>query len=204
MALAFLIYPAALNVPLDDPSVSSLIHTHLDNSDGFNITRETDYRALAARFALLDITIGPGLSSVPHQPPKDPASPTFAKNPALSSEDVAFNKEIDKLVEHIKLLSNNIIEAGAISDLSRLDAKDYSERLCHRLENTVRIGGRKKKIVFETEDEAEQSRKLFSRWFGSAAGRASATVVSTNNENRIRLDDDDIIDDDFVGMDASS
>jgi hypothetical protein len=199
MALALLVYPTPLSVPLDDPSVPSLVHAHLDSSSGFNITRETDYRDLAARFALLDIAIGPGLANVPHQPPKDPDSPKSAKGPVVSAEVLSFNKEIDTLVEHIKLLSNNIIEAGAISDLSRLDAKDCSERLCHRLDNAVRIGGRKKKNLFDTE-EIDGSRKMFSKWFGNSAGRTPATVVMTGEKTSARLDEDG----DVVDVDASS
>jgi hypothetical protein len=162
LALSFLIYPTPLTVSLSDSDSSSLIHDHLDNSEDLQVTRQTNYRSLAASLSLLDIGIGPGPTTVPCQPPSIDGE---ALPPLLGAEEIAFNKQLDALVQHIKLLGNQIVEAGAISDLTRLEAKDCVERLCHRLENAARIGGRKKRAVFEDEDEVVRATKrIFGKW----------------------------------------
>jgi hypothetical protein len=48
------------------------------------------------------------------------------------------------------------MEAGAVADLTILDAKDCVERLCSRLEHAVRIGGKKSHDVFGSNDEGMQ------------------------------------------------
>ncbi|PSN69148.1 hypothetical protein BS50DRAFT_333496 [Corynespora cassiicola Philippines] len=180
LALAFLLFPEELTVPLESPRVLKIIHQHLQKASGFKIDKKTDYLSLAAQFSLLDITIGPGLASVPFLPLTDPefstgdSSPITAPAP-LSSDERDFNTQVDLLAKHIKIVSNQIKEAGAMSDLARLDAKDCSERLCHRLENAVRIGGRKPNNPFAI-DDGEQSRKLLNKWL-SRDGTGSAALT---------------------------
>jgi hypothetical protein len=62
LALSFLLYPTTVDVPLEDPTIPSFIHKHLDNSPDFRTRKDTDYSFLAARFTLLDLAIGPGPS----------------------------------------------------------------------------------------------------------------------------------------------
>ncbi|CAO2651154.1 Nn.00g094510.m01.CDS01 [Neocucurbitaria sp. VM-36] len=163
LALSFLLAPTVVNIPLADPKIPDLVHNHLNSSPSFRINKDTDYGHLAARLTLLDIAIGPGFLSVPYQPLISPAptpagsSPVIAPFP-ISSEVKDFNKIVDALAQHIKLLGNSIVEAGAVVDLTILDAKDCVERLCSRLEHAVRIGGKKVHNIFDNQDEDKQLR----------------------------------------------
>lgn len=191
LALSFLLHPEALTVPLTDREVPALVHKLLQTSQGFRINKGTNYHHLTARMAVLDIAIGPGLLVVPYQPLISPApsqsgsSPLLAPTPA--SDDVKeFNKVVDALAQHIKLLGNSIMEAGAVADLTILDAKDSVERLCARLEHAVRIGGKKSVDVFGNDDEGKQLKvtDIFRR---AAMVRKSAPVPA----NGIFDNDDD-------------
>lgn len=165
LAFAFLVYPAPVDVPLVDPKVSDNIHKHIKNSPSFRINKDTDYDHLAARLALLDIAIGPGLLDVPYQPLSSPAtseagsSPVRAPVPA-SSEVKDFNNQVDALARQFQLLGNSIVEAGAAVDLTIMDAKDSIERLRARLEHAVRIGGKKAHNVFGDDDEENTQHKI--------------------------------------------
>jgi hypothetical protein len=183
LALAFLLHPTPLNIPLSSSDLPDVIHDHLNRSPDFFITKTTNYASLAAHFSLLDIGIGPGPMKVPYpRPPElsfdDSQHAVLPQRIPLSTEDHTFNKEVDALAKHIKLLSNNIVEAGAISDLSRLDAKDSSERMVRRLENAVRIGGRRRKNIFDDEDEMKEgSSRVFRKWFIKSEGKSDAPGV---------------------------
>jgi hypothetical protein len=161
LALSFVLYPNIVDVPLSDPQLPALVHQHLETSTDFFINKQTDYSLLAARMTLLDIAIGPGLLTVPYRPLVSPApsqagsSPVLAPSPA-PAEVKEFNKAVDALAKHIKILGNSVIEAGAVTDLTILDAKDCVERLCSRLEHAVRIGGKKMHDVFGDGDSEKQ------------------------------------------------
>ena len=165
LALSFLLYPAVVDVPLADSKLPDLVHQHLSTSPNFRINKGTDYGHLAARLTLLDIAIGPGLLSVPYQPLVSPtpsqagSSPVMAPFP-VSSEVKDFNKTVDALAQHIKVLGNSIVEAGAVVDLTILDAKDCVERLCSRLEHVVRIGGRRVHSVFDNHDVEDKQLRV--------------------------------------------
>jgi len=145
--------------------------------------------ALTALILLLDVAIGPGFTTVPYLPYSVPSSGpgTSASTPiplsSLSAEEKAFNSQIDELVNRIKILANSIIEAGAMTDFARLDAKEASERLYRRLESAVRTRGRKRKVMFGNSEELENGgeyKKPISGWlkrFGSrnANGTGSPT-----------------------------
>ncbi|KAH5094338.1 hypothetical protein HBI46_233770 [Parastagonospora nodorum] len=161
LALSFLVHPGTVEVPLGDPEMPAFIHKLLKTSPNFRINKNTDYCFLTARITLLDIAVGPGLSSVPYQPLLSPAASRAGSSPIMApapeiDEVKNFNKEVDALAQQIKILGNSIIEAGAVADLTILDAKDSVERLCSRLEHAVRIGGKKMHDVFGDDDEVKQ------------------------------------------------
>lgn len=132
------------------------------------MSKDSNYSFVAARLALLDIAIGPGPLTVPYlplvsPPPSEAGSPPpLAPTPA-SSEVKGFNKEVDALAQHIKLLGNSIVETGAALDLTILEAKERCERVFWRLQHAVRIGGKKAENVFgDNEDEKQlKVRKFF-------------------------------------------
>lgn len=205
IALAFVLHPAALDVPLASPQLPTIIHNHLETSLDFRINKETDYSFLAARMTLIDIAVGPGMLTVPYQPLVNPlpsqgdSSPVMAPVPA-SSELRDFNKEIDALAQHIKMLGNSIVEAGAVLDLRILDAKDSVERLCSRLEHAVRIGGKKSHNVFGSDDEDKQM-KVTDIFRKAAANARKTASVKTGG---IFDDEDDGADDDAVAAQLAS
>ena len=185
LALSFLLYPTTVDVALEDPTIPSLIHRHLDTWPDFRTRKDTNYSFLAARLTLLDVAIGPGLLSVPYRPLTSPvaseagSSPVMAPLPA-SQEVKEFNKEVDALAQHIKLLGNSIVEAGAAVDLTILDAKERSERLYYRLQHAVRIGGKKADNVFgDGEDELKQPK--MSRFFV----KREKPPISTDNREGV-------------------
>lgn len=169
LALSFFLYPQTVDVPLAHPKIPNLIHMHLDTSPHFRVDKATDYNSLAARLELLDVAIGPGPLSVPYQPLVSPApsqagsSPIMAPLPA-SSEVKDFNREVDALAQHVKILGNSIVEAGAVTDLTILEAKDCIERLCARLEHAVRIGGKKVHNLFGNEEDDEKQQLKMSKF----------------------------------------
>ncbi|KAF2263457.1 hypothetical protein CC78DRAFT_581549 [Lojkania enalia] len=192
LALSFFLHPSPLNVPLHSPKLPSLIHSHLETSPAFIINKDTDYTAFTACLTLLDIGIGPGLANVPYRPLFSPSASQEDLGigqllKPLSSEEIAFNKQVDALAQHIKLLSNNIVEAGAIGDLTRLDAKDGSERLYHRLENAVRIGGRRLNNIFANEKDEEGSmQRVLGRWLGPKFGTQASNVNGGISNGEVR------------------
>lgn len=168
LALSFLLHPTTVNVPLVDAKIPALIHTYLNTSNHYRIRKDTDYNLLAARLTLLDIAIGPGPLCVPYQPLVSPAPSQAGSSPVTapfpeSSEIKHFNQAVDNLSQHVKMVGNSIVEAGAAVDLSILDAKDCCERLGARLDHAVRIGGKKSDDVFGGEGEERQVK--ISRFF---------------------------------------
>ncbi|KAF2017279.1 hypothetical protein BU24DRAFT_420319 [Aaosphaeria arxii CBS 175.79] len=190
LALAFLLNPTPLNIPLSHPELPKLIHSHLDTSKDFVADRHSDYTALAARLILLDIGIGPGLIEVPF--PRPPESlqetPLVPKQSTLTMEETAFNKHVDALARHVKIISNSIIETGALSDPARSDAKSSAEKLYHRLGNAVRIGGRKKELIFGG-DEEEGSRRIMGRFFNWVRTSESTTPQTPEDEGSTTIVD---------------
>ncbi|KAF2202091.1 hypothetical protein GQ43DRAFT_392796, partial [Delitschia confertaspora ATCC 74209] len=164
LALSFFLHPTRLDAPLDSPAIPQVVLAHLRNAPIGKITKETDYSSLTASISLLDIGIGPGFTTVPYLPfptptpllqdlfspsrSTDAPPPATMSLPPLSAQEKAFNAQIDALAKQVKLLSNDIVEAGAMSNLTKLDAKDASERLFYRLESAVRTRGRKRKVLF--------------------------------------------------------
>ncbi|KAL5118977.1 hypothetical protein ACEQ8H_003106 [Pleosporales sp. CAS-2024a] len=184
LALSFLFYPDVVDVPLTDARIVPLVHKRLNMASVFRIDKDTNYHFLTARMTLLDIAIGPGLSSVPYPPLVSrteswpDSSPMMPPVPELD-EVKEFNRDVDALAQHIKVLGNSIVEAGAVADISILSAKDAVERLCSRLEHAVRIGGRKTHDVFGSDDEGIQVKvtDIF-RKVAKAKARKSAAATA--------------------------
>lgn len=163
LALSFLVYPQQVNISLADQKAHDLVLEHLAESPHFFINKNTDYGHLAARLALLDIAIGPGLLTVPYQPlsnftPPQADSGSIQVPVPASSEVRHFNEQVDALARQIKLLGNSIVEAGAVVDITILETKNSIERICARLEHASRIGGKKIDNVFGSEEEDAQLR----------------------------------------------
>ncbi|KAF2629724.1 hypothetical protein BU25DRAFT_408991 [Macroventuria anomochaeta] len=169
LALSFLFHPAPVDVPLADPQLPRLIHTYLELSLHWRMSKDTNYSFVAARLALLDIAIGPGPLTVPYlplisPPPSEAGSPPPVAPTPASSEVKEFNREVDALAQHVKLLGNSIVETGAALDLTILEAKERCERVFWRLQHAVRIGGKKADNVFGGgEDEKQLKVKKFFR-----------------------------------------
>ncbi|USP81094.1 hypothetical protein yc1106_08368 [Curvularia clavata] len=197
LALSFLVHPAPVNMPLTDQKAHDLVLEHVAESPDFFVNKNTDYDHLAARLALLDIAIGPGLLTVPYQPlPSSThasvgSSPVQAPVPA-SSEVRQFNEQIDALAQQIKLLGNSIVEAGAVVDITILETKNSVERICARLEHASRIGGKKVHNVFGSEEEDAQLR--LNRFFKKKTGRPSPSVSSGGIFNQDEDSDLDLVD----------
>ncbi|KAH8730642.1 hypothetical protein GQ44DRAFT_606366 [Phaeosphaeriaceae sp. PMI808] len=165
LALSFLLCQHPVNMALADPGLPALIYNLLKSSPGFHVNRDTDYEFLTARLELLDVTIGPGLLSVPYQPlvnlPVTQAGSSLVTVPLPDPGEIKeFNRVVDALTQHIKLLGNSIIEASAAVDLTILEAKDGVERLCSRLEHAVRIGGKKSDNVFGGNGDQDRQLKV--------------------------------------------
>jgi len=187
LALSFLLHPKALDTALGSPEVAVLLRAHLEDSSDFHINKNTNYMYLSARLALLDIAIGPGPLVVPYYPLMSPVTSQYGSSPVTvpgpqSSEEKAFNAEVDALAQITKRLSSSIVETGALSDLSRLEAKECSERMYHRLENAVRIGGKKLIDIFGNNDEVNGIR-MMSQWLGSGGKSGSQTPAVTRDVN---------------------
>ncbi|KAH6618728.1 hypothetical protein C7974DRAFT_36034 [Boeremia exigua] len=168
LALSFLLHPLPVNIPLADPQLPVLIHKYLGTSSHWRMSKDTNHGFVTARITLLDIAIGPGPMTVPYLPLLSPppseagSSPPLAPTPA-SSEVKKFNKEVDALAQHAKILGNSIIETGGALDLTALEAKERCERLFWRLQHAVRVGGMRAENVFGDSDDEKQLkvRKFF-------------------------------------------
>ncbi|KAJ4297620.1 hypothetical protein N0V90_005513 [Kalmusia sp. IMI 367209] len=186
LALSFILYPITITEPLSSPAVLNLIRAHLESSQDFRVTKNSDCASLAARFTLLDIAIGPGPLTVPYEPlisppaSQDASSAIFAPTPS-SKDEKDFNREVDALAQQIRLIGNSINVAGAMTDLTRLAANDCCDRLCTRLEHAVRIGGRKLKKVFSKDDEhTEQAKATFMKYLIPNRSQSGAEAPISN------------------------
>jgi hypothetical protein len=188
LALAFLLHPDVVNMSLEDPRLPELLREHLTMSLHFRIKKDTNYSYLAARLTLLDIAIGPGLLVVPYQslisPPTSEADSSLNQAPLPSSSDIKrFNEHVESLAQHIKILGNSIIEAGAVTDLTILEAKDCIEKLCSRLEYAVRIGGKKHHDMFGIDNEEKQPKITIFRKIAHARERVPAKSLSEHDKH---------------------
>lgn len=185
LALSFLLHPLPVNLPLADPELPTLIHRYLETSSHWHMSKNTNYSFVAARLALLDVAIGPGLLEVPYLPLVSPTSseagsPTPLSTSPNSSEVEAFNKEVDALSQLVKLLGNSIVETGAALDLTILKAKERCERVFWRLQHAVRVGGKKAENVF---GDGEDGKQMKVKRFFKPLAKKSAPVGSVFDQD---------------------
>lgn len=192
LALSFLFHPIAVDIPLADARLPGLLHTQLESSPHFRMCKDTNYSFVVARLTLLDIAVGPGPLTVPYlplisPPPSEAGSPPPVAPMPASFEVKEFNKEVDALAQHIKLLGNSIIETGAALDLTILEAKERCERVYWRLQHAVRIGGKKVDNVFGENEEEKQLKlgKFFRSLPKKNAPKAEESVFNVDMDTEL-------------------
>ncbi|CAI6264720.1 unnamed protein product [Periconia digitata] len=188
LALSFLLYPTAIKTTLEDSGIPVLLRRYLQKSPHYGINKKTNYTHLAARLYMLDVAIGPGPLDVPYQPlPSLPSSPVEEKRVVapirLTAGEKSFNEQVDVLAQQIEFISSSIVESGAITDLSRLQAKDFGEKLFHRLQNAVRIGGKQKQNIFGS-SEVDYDAKVWRGFAKISAKRMADGELKDGEEVR--------------------
>lgn len=103
--------------------------------------------------------------------------------PPISPEEKEFNIQVDALAHQIRLLSNDIVEVGALSNPAKMDAKERSERLVHRLQSTVRTRGRARKVFGDVLQEDEGGKVGIGKWFGRRGGAGGGVGGGSANGN---------------------
>ncbi|KAK8212835.1 hypothetical protein M8818_003000 [Zalaria obscura] len=177
LALAFTL-DSLNHLPISDPTLSdstltARVTAQLRTSPYYAMTEATDFAALGARFAILDVAIGAGFSDFswrkPHRSPHRSATtatattitdivaspapkfenmrPGVRKAPPVEEAEAQFNTAIDTLVSQLRLVASRIKDAGA-AHMRRTECKGVIERLCARLEFCVRTRVKRRKDVF--------------------------------------------------------
>ena len=131
---------------------ASLILERLQHAPEWSISEATNYIHLNALIPILNIAIDAGFSISPTTSSSTKSQSTkpqslLAQKPTQSSEEKAFNAQIDSLTDTLRHLSARIRDAGT-SHLRRTEAKSALERVVVRLEHCVRTRPRPKKGVF--------------------------------------------------------
>jgi hypothetical protein len=85
-------------------------------------------------------------------------------SPSLRTEEIAFNRKIDKLADRIQAIFASIADTGA-SHLRRTEAKEALQALRYKLLYAVRTEPRPKKSVFGGRDGEEYRAELRSKGF---------------------------------------
>lgn len=111
-------------------SSSPLFETTLHSRDN-----PVDYEALTSRAQILDVAVADGGRPV-----------SFSSR----AEEVAFNRSVDALADHLKTIFSSIADSGA-SHMRRTEAKDALQTIHHRLLFAVRTEVRLKKHIFDPE-----------------------------------------------------
>ena len=143
-------------VDVASPSIDITALTRYLDSGPFDTTfrspsRRPDYANMTAQTYILDIAIADG---------GRPAS--FASR----TDEVAFNRKVDKLADRVKAIFASIADTGA-SHMRRTEAKEALQALHYRLLYAVRTEPRPKKNVFGGRDGDEYRAEEKSKGFMS-------------------------------------
>jgi len=112
-------------------------------------SKRPNYTNMAALTYILDVAIADG------GPPL---------SPRLRTEEIAFNRKIDKLADRIQAIFASIADTGA-SHLQRTEAKEALQALRYKLLYAVRTEPRPKKNVFGGRDGEEYRAELRSKGY---------------------------------------
>jgi hypothetical protein len=179
-------------VDVASPSINISTLTRYLDSGPFDTTfrspsRRPDYANMTAQTYILDIAIADG---------GRPAS--FASR----TDEVAFNRKVDKLADRVKAIFASIADTGA-SHMRRTEAKEALQALHYRLLYAVRTEPRPKKNVFGGRDgdeyRAEERSKGFMSKFltrkkdqQSLRGE-SRDLIPNNSSQRSKPESEDLI-----------
>ncbi|KEQ96594.1 hypothetical protein AUEXF2481DRAFT_87968 [Aureobasidium subglaciale EXF-2481] len=142
---------AYLTNSLHDTSTMHVLTLYLHENRAFKLSDSTDFHKLGARFDILDVAIGMGLSDFGFQATGKADSPvnteaTAARLPT-SEEESKFNSAIDEVVAELRSIAFNIRDSGA-AHMRRTECKTAIEKLTYRLEFASRTRPKPKKGIF--------------------------------------------------------
>jgi hypothetical protein len=166
-------------VDVASPSIDISALTRYLDSGPFDTTfrspsRRPDYANMTAQTYILDIAIADG---------GRPAS--FASR----TNEVAFNRKVDKLADRVKAIFASIADTGA-SHMRRTEAKEALQALHYRLLYAVRTEPRPKKNVFGGRDGDEYRAEERSKGFMSKFLTRKKDQQSLRGESRDLIPND--------------
>lgn len=166
-------------VDVASPSIDITALTRYLDSGPFDTTfrspsRRPDYANMTAQTYILDIAIADG---------GRPAS--FASR----TDEVAFNRKVDKLADRVKAIFASIADTGA-SHMRRTEAKEALQALHYRLLYAVRTEPRPKKNVFGGRDGDEYRAEEKSKGFMSKFLTRKKDKLSLQRESRDSIPND--------------
>ena len=166
-------------VDVASPSIDITALTRYLDSGPFDTTfrspsRRPDYANMTAQTYILDIAIADG---------GRPAS--FASR----TDEVAFNRKVDKLADRVKAIFASIADTGA-SHMRRTEAKEALQALHYRLLYAVRTEPRPKKNVFGGRDGDEYRAEEKSKGFMSKFLTRKKDKQSLQRESRDSIPND--------------
>lgn len=146
---------AYLTDDLDSLSITSDVVARLRTNKNFKIREHTDFAAMGARVAILDMATGAGFSDFgffPEGSEEKADTPVIgtgmARRPPPSGDEIAFNDAIDTLASELRGLASNIRDAGA-AHMQRTECKGMIEKLAYRLDYAARTRPKPKRSAFE-------------------------------------------------------
>lgn len=166
-------------VDVASPSIDITALTRYLDSGPFDTTfrspsRRPDYANMTAQTYILDIAIADG---------GRPAS--FASR----TDEVAFNRKVDKLADRVKAIFASIADTGA-SHMRRTEAKEALQALHYRLLYAVRTEPRPKKNVFGGRDGDQYRAEEKSKGFMSKFLTRKKDKLSLQRESRDSIPND--------------
>ncbi|KAF1348696.1 hypothetical protein BDV97DRAFT_354140 [Delphinella strobiligena] len=136
-------------------SITSDVVARIRTNKNFKIREHTDFAAMGARIAILDMATGAGFSDfgfLPEESEDKADTPVMgaglARRPPPSGDEIAFNDAIDSLASELRALASNIRDAGA-AHMQRTECKSMIEKLAYRLDYAARTRPKPKRSAFE-------------------------------------------------------